>query len=391
MYRRAYLAAIAGSVGAIAGCSGDSNRPLPDEPGGEWTQRAHDSRNTGASDVAVPPRGNQAWDRGEAGSIEPLVSDETVFSVGASVTALDARTGEQEWEQELSGQTGPTPALTDDWMIVPAGERIVALDRDDGSEQWSFSVPRPAERAITVDPPVLTVPLAARQGGAGLVAYDVETGDRLWEHPTVAARTTAIDGDRLYTTGYRQDGDTGILRALSVEAGELLWERELAHPDTEPVVVGGELLVTDRGTLAVYDPDDGTRSRSLGSFAEQFDQPPAVADGVAFVESSGGEIVALSIEDGSTLWRRSGSGSRGMSVGRETVVVAGEQLPEASLAGLAALDRSDGTVQWEHQIEGFDAFPSTGPVLADGAVYYTSNESSGVVALGDLPDEDGGQ
>ena len=51
------------------------------------------------------------------------------------------------------------------------------------------------------------------------------------------------------------------------------------------------------------------------------------------------------------------------SVGRESIVISGESLPEASLAGVAALDRSDGTVQWEHQIEGFNVFPSTAPVL----------------------------
>ena len=71
--------------------------------------------------------------------------------------------------------------------------------------------------------------------------------------------------------------------------------------------------------------------------------------------------------------------------GRDAVVTSGESLPNDSLAGLAAFDQSDGSVLWEHQIEGFDAFPSTAPVLAEGAVYYSSNASNGVVALGDLP------
>jgi outer membrane protein assembly factor BamB len=228
----------------------------------------------------------------------------------------------------------------------------------------------------------------ARQESSGLVAVDAETGDRLWNHPTLAARTTAIDGDRAFTTGYRQDGETGILRALSVEDGSLLWETELAHPDTEPVVADGELLVTDEGALAVYDPEDGTRRRALGTFGDRISEPPAVADGIAFLGSQSQGIVAVSIADGSTVWRRSDSAYRGLSVGTETLVTSGESLPESSLAGLAAFDRSDGTVRWEHQIEGFDAFPSTAPVLADGAVYYTSNASSGVVALGDVPGKD---
>lgn len=235
---------------------------------------------------------------------------------------------------------------------------------------------------------MVTIPLTARQGATGLVVHDVETGDRLWEHSTLAARTTAIDDDAVYTTGYRQDGNTGILRAFDPSDGSVLWDVELDHPDTEPVVADGELLVPDEGTLAVHDPGDGSRVRSLGSFGDRIDEPPAVADGVAFLGSRGGEIQAISIADGETIWRRDGSASRGISVGRDAVVVSGERLPEENLAGLAALDRESGDLQWEHQIEGFDAFPSTAPVLVDDAVFYTSNASDGVVALGDLPSED---
>lgn len=388
MHRRAFLAATAASVGTIAGCFGKSNQALPNKPTGGWLQQAHDSSNTGASDVAVPDQGNQAWDAGDAGSIEPLVADGMVYSVGASATALDAQTGELEWEHDFSAQTGPTPAVLENQLLIPVKQRIVALDRGDGSEQWSLSLPRPAEQALTANPEIITVPLAARRGETGLIAYDATTGDRLWGHPTLAARTTAINGDRVYVTGYLQDGDTGVLRALSVAEGTLLWETELDHPDTEPVVADDELLVPDQGTLAVHDPADGTRLRSLGTFGDRIGTPPAVSDGVAFLGTRSQEIVALSIDDGSMIWQQSGSATRGISAGRESVVISGESLPEASLAGLAALDRSDGTVQWEHQIEGFDAFPSTAPVLADRAVYYTSNASSGVVALGDVPGED---
>lgn len=388
-HRRTFLAATAASVGTIAGCFGASNQPLPNNPTGTWPQQAHDSSNTGASDVAVPQRGNQAWDAGDAGSIEPLVADGMVYSVGASATALDAQTGEQEWEHDFSAQTGPTPTVTENHLLIPVERRLVALDREDGSEQWSRTLPRPAEGALTATSEIITVPLAGRQEATGLIACDAATGDRLWEHPTLAARTTAISDDRVYVTGYLQDGDTGVLRALSVTDGSLLWETELDHPDTEPVVANDEVLVADQGTLAVHDPADGTRLRSLGTFGDRLGTPPAVSDGLAFLGTRSQEIVALSIDDGEMVWQQSGSAYRGISVGRESIVISGESLPEASLAGLAALDRSTGDVHWEHQIEGFDAFPSTAPVLADGAVYYTSNASSGVVALGDVPGDDG--
>lgn len=388
MQRRAFLTTIAGTVGAIAGCLGDSNRSLPTEPDGDWSQRSHDCRNTGAADVTVPERGNRAWETGSAGSIEPLVADGMVFSVGSSVTALDAQTGKQDWEYELPAQSGPTPALADDYLVVAVGQRIVALNRDNGSEQWTTELPRPAEKAVTVDSSVAVVPLAARKGTSGLIAFDTATGERLWEHSTLAASPAAIADTRVFVTGYRQDGETGILQALSLADGSLLWESELAHPDTEPVVADSELLVADQGTLAVYNPEDGSRRRVLGDFGDRISEPPAVTDGLAFVGTQNQEIAVISITDGSTVWQRSGDASEGLSVGTETVVTSGESLPESSLAGLAAFDRADGSVRWEHQIEGFDAYPSTAPVLAGGAVYYTGTASSGVVALGDLPSEE---
>ncbi|MFT4909551.1 MAG: outer membrane protein assembly factor BamB [Natronomonas sp.] len=386
--RRAFLAATAASVGAIAGCFGTSNQALPNEPTGDWRQQAHDSHNTGVSDVAVPDRGNQAWDAGDAGSIEPLVADGMVYSVGASATALNAQTGDQEWKYDFSAQTGPTPTVTENHLLIPAEQQLVALNRSDGSEEWSRSLPRPAEGALTAGPSIITLPLTGRRGETGLIAYDSTTGERLWSHSTLAARTTAINDDRVYVTGYLQDGNAGVLRALSTADGSLLWETELDHPDTEPVVANDGLLVTDEGTLAVHDPEDGTRVRSLGTFGDRLGTPPAVSNGTAFLGTRNQEIVALSIDDGSTIWQQSGSATRGISVGREAIVISGESLPEASLAGVAALDRSNGTVQWERQIEGFDAYPSTAPVLTDGAVYYTSNASSGVVALGDVPSDD---
>ena len=389
MHRRSFLAVATGFLSMTSGCLGDSSRSLPEAPTGEWPQQFHDRTNTSASDVTVPDRGNPAWDSGEAGSIEPLVSDGIVYSVGADATALDAQTGELEWDYEFSDQTEVTPVLTEDVLIVTAGRRLTALGREDGSEEWSVELPRPAERAITLGSSIITVPLAARAEETGLLALNPENGDRLWGNPTLAARTTAIDDEFVYTTGYRQDGDTGILRALSVSDGSLAWERELDHPDTAPVLAGGEVLVADEGTLAVHEREDGTRLRSLESFGDRINQPPAVKDGVAFVGIDSQEIAAVSLGDGESIWRRSGGTYRGISAGRDAVVTSGETLPNEALAGLAAFDQSDGSVLWEHQVEGFDAFPSTAPVLVDGAVHFSSNQSSGIVALGDLPSENG--
>lgn len=392
MNRRLFLAVAASTALGVAGCLGESGRSLPGNPTGNWTHHAHDAQNTGAADVGVPERGNRAWDTGAAQVATPLVDDGTVFSVAETATALDAKTGDQIWEVDLPGTAEQTPALTGTQLLVAADQQLVALERNGGGDQWSIDLPRPARGPVTVAgaTPVVAVPLAARQGAPGLVVYDARTGDEMWTDETVSPRATAIADGMVSVTGYKQDGDTGVLRGLDAADGSQLWERALDRPDTPPVIADAGILVGDAGTLAVHDPTDGTRERALGRFGNRIQAPPAVVGETAFVTSSDGAIVAVSTTDDDRLWHRDAGvvAGTGISIGRETVVASATNLPDASLAGIAAYERSDGTARWAHAIEGFDAYPSTPPVLADGAVFYVSNESSGVVALGDLPSTD---
>ncbi|WP_458209528.1 outer membrane protein assembly factor BamB family protein [Haladaptatus sp. NG-SE-30] len=197
-------------------------------------------------------------------------------------------------------------------------------------------------------------------------------------------KQTAIVDETVYLTGYRQEGETSVLRALSARDGTRQWDVDLDHPDTPPVAADDTLLVADAGTLAVHDPATGERIRELGVFGENVDVPPAVADGTAYVAAGDGGLAAISIADGTVEWNNDVwvTVDTGLTVGNEAIVA-----PVTDLPGIVAFERSDGSRRWEHTIEGFDAAASTPAVLADRAVFYASNESLGVVALGDLPPE----
>lgn len=389
MKRRAVLASSVALLGGLAGCATDSSRELPSTPSGSWRQYAHDAGNSSASDASVPPRGGFAWASGEAHTAAPVVDDETVYSVANEASAVDGLTGEEQWSVEIPGDAERAPALTDDDLVVATTESLVALDRADGGSSWSTPLPRPANRPVTVAPDagVVLVPLAAREGAPGVYAYDASTGDERWRAPALAARTPAVSDDTAYVTAYRADGDTGVLRALALADGSELWATDLDSPDVPPVVSPDGVLVGDAGTLAVHDPADGTRTRTLGAFGDAIPIPPVVDDGHVFVTASDGSLAAVSLADGETDWEREIGvvADTGVAVGQDAVVAAVRNLPEGSLAGVAAYERDDGTPRWEFEIDGFDAAPTTPPVLADGATFFTSNEHDGVVALGDLP------
>ncbi|SDD88380.1 hypothetical protein [Natrinema hispanicum] len=61
----------------------------PESPTGTWLQSAHDAGNTGASNFTPPERGTLAWNGGSAETIPPQVHEETVYSVGDALVALD--------------------------------------------------------------------------------------------------------------------------------------------------------------------------------------------------------------------------------------------------------------------------------------------------------------
>lgn len=391
--RRRFLAAGAATLAGLAGCLGGSSRELPESPTGEWPQFAHDAGNTGTSPVSVPPRGNRAWDEGESTTASPVLGDGLVFVVGSGATAVDGRTGSEEWRTELSGratEANHAPALDDDRLVVATNDAVVAFDREDGEELWSSPLSFPPDGALTLvdEPARALVPI----GEAGLVAVDADGGEEAWTDDTIAPRTPVRTGDRLVFTGYRSDGDTGVLRSVGVEDGERQWAVDLDHPDTPPVLAENGIVVADSGTLALHDPADGTRLQELGSFGDRIPAMPAVADGTAYLGIEGSELLAVSLSDGTVEWRVDAgvTGDAAIAVGENAVVAAVESLPEATGAGVVALDRDGGDVLWEYEIGGFDPTPTTPPVLADGAVFFASNASSGVVALGDLPPADEG-
>ena len=376
--RRQFLAAGAGAIATLAGCS---THALPTRPTGSWFHRGNDARNTGASDAAVPARATPAWTAGAARTATPLADDGVVFSVADAATALDARTGAIQWRTPLGGPVDYTPALTDDALLVATADRLVSLSRASGEERWSKPLPRQPNAALTAADGVVTVPTA----DAGVLAYDGRNGSLRWHERMRGPTQTALAGGVAYASGYRRDGDSAVLRAVDAATGERRWEVDLSHPDAPPVRSEAGLLVCDAGSLDVRDPADGARQRTLGTFGDLLGAPPAVAEGDAYVTSSAGDVVALSVADGSIRWRADVGvmAGTGVTVGREAALSSVQELPTAGGPGIVAFERADGTPRWEHRLEGLDVAAGTSAVPLGGAVLVVTNVHVGVLALGD--------
>lgn len=140
-------------------------------------------------------------------------------------------------------------------------------------------------------------------------------------------------------------------------------------------------MVADQGTLAVHNAGTGERGRELGHFGEYINRSPAVVDDTAYIGGDDGSFSAISLDNGTVEWRKDiqVTVDTGVTVGQTAVVA-----PVIDLSGLIAFEQDGGSRRWEYEIEGgFDTAASTPAVIVNGAIFYTNNESSGVVVLGE--------
>ncbi|MEO1369929.1 MAG: PQQ-binding-like beta-propeller repeat protein, partial [Acidobacteriota bacterium] len=148
--------------------------------------------------------------------------------------------------------------------------------------------------------------------------------------------TPTVDGGRVFTVGA-----TGILNALDVADGAVLWSRDL--------VADSEREIPDWG----------------------FSGSPLVVDDLVYVAAAG-QLVAYDADSGDRRWI--GPSSGGYSSPHRVEVGDGSAVVMLSGAGLHAFDPR-GEVVFQHEWEGF---PMTQPAqLANGDLLFSSQEVAG--------------
>lgn len=195
----------------------------------------------------------------------PLVTDTTVFVYGAAgaLRALDRATGKPRWSRDLGKEfqapegyfgMGSTPLLIADKLLINVGGKggagIVAFDPETGKTLWK----------ATDEAASYSAPIAGRIGDRDLalyitrlkfVAVDPETGAVLYETPfgqrgpTVNGANPVLLGDRLFLTASYGIG----AKLLKFTPGKLepVWDDPelMAAQYTTPVAVNGALFGID--------------------------------------------------------------------------------------------------------------------------------------------------
>jgi outer membrane protein assembly factor BamB len=238
---------------------------------------------------------------------------------------------------------GSEASVAADPLVVPAGEPAAAPEfmwagfrgaERDGTipgvqieTDWSASAPvlmwrrpvGPGWASFAVRGDIL---YTQEQRGPDEVvsAYKVLTGKPVWRHRDRARlgdpmggpgprATPALGADRVYTFG-----STGILNALDLATGSILWSRNAANDlnaaiptwgfSSSPLLVDDLVIVAVGGTLAAYGSADGRPQWVGPAGGDSYSSPQAVTiDGVTqilLMDAAG--TVSVAPETGRALW-----------------------------------------------------------------------------------------
>jgi outer membrane protein assembly factor BamB len=310
--------------------------------------------NQGASTSKAPERGKVKWDF-DSGKLEidssPAIGLGRVFITGTNgFHALDQETGEVIWSKlNIKGMS--SPALYDGKVLVGAADgRVYCLDGDNGNVIWKTMV-----QPITSSP-------------------------KVWNH-------------QVFIGTFNEMGDNASVVSLDLETGSIVWEYETASIyASSPAIMDGILYIGVAGTAVDYgmsfDAPHGLLALSAtnGSFLWMFDteertmSSPVVHDGSVFFTSWDGFLYSVKT-DGTLKWKRHIGESTSSPAVSDDVLYVGTGLLGQS-GKLLAYD-INGTLLWEHDVEG----PiQSSPAVADGKVYFSTNELEGQVYCLDATD-----
>lgn len=277
----------------------------------------------------------------------------TVFAASGlgDVAALDAGTGAIRWTARPSGPLRGSPTLAfGNIYVMGQDNQLFTLRASDGVVQWQeagsvapgsvFGVAAPAAGQGTIvagyssgelnayryengrplwgdalartsitmsvstlsdidaDPVIDRGRVFAIGQGGRMAAYELTTGQRIWELNMAGISTPWIAGEWVFVVG-----DDGRLICIARATGKIRWigqlprwrdaeDEEGAIRWTGPVLAGGRLiLVSGDGRMAQVNPNDGSIT-SMTEISGGTRLPPVVANGMLYVMDDSGRITA---------------------------------------------------------------------------------------------------
>jgi outer membrane protein assembly factor BamB len=273
---------------------------------------------SGAGDVVAldANTGAQKWRVQPAGPLRgsPTVQFNMVFAMTQDnqIIALDITDGHVLWQDAAaSGEQGvfgvAAPAAGQSTVIAgySTGE-LVAYRYENGRVLWSDALSRTSISTsvstltdVDADPIIDNGRVYALGQGGRMAAYELVTGQRLWELPLAGISTPVVAGEWIFTLT-----DDARLLAIARTTGRVRWVTQLEHYKNEkkrtdpifwtgPVMANGKLWIANtRGLVYSVDVASGTPTE-FAKLSGGVSLPPIVANNTLYILANDGKITAF--------------------------------------------------------------------------------------------------
>ena len=259
--------------------------------------------------------GAEIWKMKPGGPLRgsPTVAFGNVFvmSQDNQLFALGAGDGTLAWQESgsttMAGVFGvAAPAASNGTVVTgyTSGE-LIAYRYENGRSLWADALARTsistqvgALSDIDADPIIDNGQVFALGQGGRMAAYELVTGQRLWELNVAGISTPAIAGDWIFALT-----DDARMMAIARSTGKVRWLTQLPRFRNEekkkdpifwqgPVLAGGQLwAVNSQGQIYVVSTGEGSAAL-YADLEEPISVAPVVANGTLYVLDDSGTISA---------------------------------------------------------------------------------------------------
>ncbi len=235
-----------------------------------------------------------------------------VMSQDNQLFALSATDGSLGWQESgsttMAGVFGVAAPAAGNGTVVTgytSGE-LVAYRYENGRSLWADALARTsistqvgALSDIDADPIIDSGQVFALGQGGRMAAYELVTGQRLWELNVAGISTPAIAGDWIFALT-----DDARLMAIARSSGKVRWLTQMPRFRNEekkkdpifwqgPVLAGNRLwAVNSQGQIYTVSTGEGSANLFV-DLEEPISLPPVVANGTLYVLDDSGQITAF--------------------------------------------------------------------------------------------------
>ena len=272
----------------------------------------------GVGDVVAldAANGSQLWRVKPGGPLRgaPTVAFNTVFVMTQNnqIFALSTENGNVTWQRAAaSGQSGvfgvAAPAAGQGTVLAgySSGE-LVAYRYENGRELWSDALARTSISTqvgiltdVDADPIIDNGRVYALGQGGRMAAYELLTGQRIWELTLAGISTPTVVGEWVFTLT-----DDARILAIQRNTGRIRWMTQLEQwrdpKDKEgpifwqgPVLANNRLwIASSRGAVSSVDVMTGTET-AFTRLEDGVSLPPVVVNNTMYILDDSGRITAF--------------------------------------------------------------------------------------------------